>query len=343
MISVVVPCYNCEKTFDRCIQSIRNQTQGNMEVVLVDDGSKDATGELCDKIAETDSRIKVIHQDNKGLMYAWKRGVKEASGEYIVFCDNDDYLEPNLVETLENIIKEYQADIIVYDMKIEYEDGKITYQSNRLEGGFYSREDIDNRILPCLFSQGDMQSEIMHLSRWSKSFKRELLVKNFQYLNEGISFGEDNLALFSAVLSADSLYCTKNFYPYHYMRNNNSMIGKYDAKMFQKALELREQLYNIAYTYKYQYNDQIEARFLTNTFLCMKKEICRNRKAGYRQIKKNLQAIRENETVCTAIKKCSIKQYSLMSKVFASLAVRKRYFLLYSLTLLADTLGKGDA
>ena len=343
MISVVVPCYNCEKTLDRCIQSIRNQTKVNLEIVLVNDGSKDSTGEMCDKVATIDSRIKVVHQANRGLMNAWKQGVLEATGEYIAFCDADDYVESNLIEILEEKVEEYHMDMLLYDMKIEYENGAVSYLRNRLEGGFYTREDIDNRILPWFFFQRDMQSEIMLFSRCAKVFRRELLIRNLQYLNDEISTGEDDLTTFATVLSADSVYCMKGFYPYHYMRNNDSMIGKYDAKMFRKFLDLRNELQKIAGTYQYKYKNQIEQHFLSNTFLCMKKEICRNRGAGYNQINKNLQEMRKNEIVSDAIKKCSIKQYSLMSKVFAYLAIKKRYLLLYSLTLVADALGKGVA
>lgn len=343
MISVVVPCYNCEKTLDRCIQSIRNQTKVNLEIVLVNDGSKDSTGEMCDKVATIDSRIKVVHQANRGLMNAWKQGVWEATGEYIAFCDADDYVESNLIEILEEKVEEYHMDMLLYDMKIEYENGAVSYLRNRLEGGFYTREDIDNRILPWFFFQGDMQSEIMLFSRCAKVFRRELLIRNLQYLNDEISTGEDDLTTFATVLSADSVYCMKGFYPYHYMRNNDSMIGKYDAKMFRKLLALREELHKIADVYHYRYVDQIEQHFMSNIFLCIKKEICRNRKACYCHIRENLQEMRENETVSAAIRKCSVKQYSLMSKIFARLVINKRYFLLYSLTLLADALGKGVA
>ena len=81
MISFVVPCYNCEKTFERCISSIRNQTYNQIEIVLVDDGSTDQTYALCEEAAKEDARVKVVHQNNGGLMNAWKRGVREASGE----------------------------------------------------------------------------------------------------------------------------------------------------------------------------------------------------------------------------------------------------------------------
>lgn len=343
MISIVVPCYNCEKTFERCIQSIRKQTQSNLEIILVDDGSKDTTGELCDRIAEVDSRIKVIHQGNKGLMNAWKQGVLEAVGEYIIFCDSDDYIDSNLVEVIIQKIREYNADLILYDMKVEYEDGTVEYLNNHLEGKLYTRLDIDNSILPYFFFSGDMQSEIIQLSRCSKAFKRELIIDNWKYLDEKISNGEDDIATFTAVLSANSLFYIKNFYPYHYVRNNNSMVGKYDREMFSKLLILREQLYNIANAYQYRYSNQIEAHFLSNVFLCMKKAISRNKLSKYWEVRKSIKAMREDEIFKESIANSDIAGYGTKSKLFARLIICKQYGIVILLTKLFDWLKVGKA
>ncbi len=343
MISVVVPCYNCEETFARCIRSIRNQTEKEIEILLVDDGSTDKTYDLCEAEYREDSRIKVFHQENKGLMNAWKRGVSEASGEYIVFCDSDDYLDLNLIEVLENNMKEYPADIVLYGMRVEYEDNSVVYSDNRLKGGYYNREDIERFVLPYYFSSGDMESRIVIVSRWTKLFKRELLLKNMKYLNDDISVGEDLLTGFSTILSAESLYCIEKFYPYHYNRNRQSMIGKYDALLFQKYLDLRKHIHEIAKQYHYLYPEQIEADFLSNSLLGMKKGICRNKGKKYREIKKELKSIRENCVLDEAIKKCSITGYRLKNKIFALCIIRKYYFLAYVLTKAASRLGVGKA
>lgn len=343
MISIVVPCYNCEKNFKRCIESICNQTQREIEIVLVDDGSSDGTYELCENAAGKDSRIRVYHQKNKGPMNAWKKGVKEASGEYIISCDSDDYIDLDLVEKLEESIEKYHADIIAYGAKVEYEDHSIAYLGNRLEEGYYTKIEIEELILPRYFSDGDMESGILLASRWSKLFKRELLLRNFDYLSDKISRGEDGLAVFASVLSSDAIYCMKDYFPYHYMRNSVSAVGKYDAFMFQKFLDLREQMFEVANVYGYPYNSQIESDFLSNTFLCMKKEICRNKDAGYREICNRLRQMRENEIFINATQICSINKYNLKSRVFAYLIIHKRYFITYVMTKLMNLAGVGKA
>ena len=98
LISVIVPIYNVEKYLDKCIESIVNQTYKNLEIILVDDESPDNCPEICDKWAERDSRIKVIHKENGGAGSARNAGIEASSGEWIGFVDGDDWIEPNMYE-----------------------------------------------------------------------------------------------------------------------------------------------------------------------------------------------------------------------------------------------------
>ena len=100
MVSIIVPAYNCIKSLEYCTRSIQQQTYTGFELILVDDGSIDGSGELCDKFAAADSRIKVIHKPNGGVSAARNAGIDAATGKYITFCDSDDYLEPDYLETL---------------------------------------------------------------------------------------------------------------------------------------------------------------------------------------------------------------------------------------------------
>lgn len=341
MISIVVPCYNCEKTFERCINSIRNQTYHEIEIILVDDGSTDSTGQLCKDTAEADGRVKVIHQKNGGLMNAWKNGVRGASGEYIAFCDSDDYIDADLAEKMTDKINACHADIILYGMKVEYANGAIEIEDNRLGEGIYTEGEIEKIILPDYFDSGQMQSTLILASRDTKIFKRALLMKMIDYLSDEISLGEDDATTFAAVLSAESICCINGYYPYHYMRNDDSMIGRYDPKMFDKFLMLRKQLIEIAKQYHYPYMEQIEKAFVSNVLLCMKKEISRNRRCGYRQVKQNLVRMRDNPVLIAAVNDVSFNRYELKSRVFARLMINKRYLTLYVVTNILSHFGFG--
>ena len=113
LISVIVPVYNVEQYLEKCVDSIKNQSYPHLEILLIDDGATDSSGQLCDTLAETDSRIKVFHKANGGLSDARNYGLQHASGAFILFLDSDDYIHPHMIESLyEQMIKE-DADVSV--------------------------------------------------------------------------------------------------------------------------------------------------------------------------------------------------------------------------------------
>lgn len=111
LISVIIPCFNVEKYIDRCMESVINQTYRYLEIILVDDGSTDSTGEICDRYSQMDKRIKVVHKKNGGLSSARNAGLAVATGAYIGFVDSDDWIEHDFYSYLYNLIVQYQADI----------------------------------------------------------------------------------------------------------------------------------------------------------------------------------------------------------------------------------------
>ena len=112
-VSIVVPVYNTEKYLRQCIESILAQTLSEIEIIIVDDGSKAECAALCDELAGTDSRIKVIHKVNGGLGFARNSGMEIASGEYVGFVDSDDYIQPGMYEALHKAAVKYNADLVM--------------------------------------------------------------------------------------------------------------------------------------------------------------------------------------------------------------------------------------
>lgn len=124
LISIIVPVYNVEKYLKRCLDSIINQTYKNLEIICVDDGSKDSSGKILDDYKLKDKRIKVYHIKNGGVSHARNLGISKATGKYIGFVDSDDYIEPNMFEELYNSIIENKSDISVCNFWHDYEDKK---------------------------------------------------------------------------------------------------------------------------------------------------------------------------------------------------------------------------
>ena len=126
MISVIVPVYNVEKYLERCVKSIAAQTYKDLEILLIDDGSTDKTGEMCDAFQQTDSRIKAFHKQNGGLSDARNYGIEHSAGEFISFVDSDDYIDEKMLETLHRLITENDADLAVCSAMDVFEGKEVT-------------------------------------------------------------------------------------------------------------------------------------------------------------------------------------------------------------------------
>lgn len=125
LVSVIVPVYNVEKHLSKCLQSILQQTYTNLEIILIDDGSTDTSGSLCDIYALKDRRIQTFHQKNAGLSSARNKGLDVCHGEYIAFVDSDDYIGQTMYETLVQLSQEHTADMVVCNLAVVYPNGKI--------------------------------------------------------------------------------------------------------------------------------------------------------------------------------------------------------------------------
>lgn len=126
MISVIVPVYNVEKYLERCVKSIVAQTYKDLEILLIDDGSTDKSGEMCDDFQQTDSRIKAFHKQNGGLSDARNYGIEHSAGEFISFVDSDDYIDEKMLETLHRLITENDADLAVCSAMDVFEGKEVT-------------------------------------------------------------------------------------------------------------------------------------------------------------------------------------------------------------------------
>jgi glycosyltransferase involved in cell wall biosynthesis len=227
VISVIIPVYNVEKYIERCINSVRTQTYKDLEIILVDDGSKDHSGILCDSYAKTDKRIIVIHQSNKGPSEARNAGLKIARGDYIGFIDGDDWVSSDYYEHLMQIAEREDADIVsgLYKMVSGQKKNRSRHFHEvitTLEG-----EKILDKFLGSAIKGG-----VTHVSCCSKIYRRAC-VKN-HFFDKKISYSEDLLFNWEVLNSVKKYVCT-NYAGYYYFSNRNSITKK---KFSRKILEL---------------------------------------------------------------------------------------------------------
>lgn len=240
-VSVIVPVYNVEAYLTRCVASIQKQTESDIEIILVDDGSLDACGEICDRFAETDDRIRVIHQANSGQAVARNAGLAVAEGEYILFVDSDDWIEPDLVEITYSAAKEFSAEMLVFDSQAVDEQGRVLYHTTQKAA-----------TGTLLSAKTDKSFLLTDPSPWNKLLKRSWLSENhFAFPN---MYYEDLIALTCLDAAVERGVYIGGKPLYNYFLRQNSTLRNGDA---QKTTEKRIAAVNAIYDF-YKKNDLTE-------------------------------------------------------------------------------------
>lgn len=219
-ISIIVPVYNVEEFVEECIRSIVNQSYGDLEIILVDDGSTDDSGIICDAWAENDSRICVYHQQNKGLVNARKQGLLRATGEYVIFVDSDDWIDSGMCEEAMRIISAtgvMQVEFAITDVNQEFK----TKRKSCFEEGAYQGENFRNIILPRAMYRGDFFEYGIAPYACNKVFRKDLITEQYLKLNDEARIFEGAVCEFSYLVKSDSIFISHNsFYNYRYRENS---------------------------------------------------------------------------------------------------------------------------
>ena len=219
LFSVIVPIYNIEKYLRRCIDSVLAQSFADYELILVDDGSPDMCGAICDEYAKKDERIKVIHKNNGGLVSARQEGIKIASGDYVFHLDGDDSILPDALESAYDIIKVTDADIVSFSYKCSINDKAGDSVIDLVDEGLYKKEEIKKHIFPKLLSDKNMNHIFYFL--WGKAIKRELATKHQLNVNQAISLGEDLSCIVPCILESEKIYMSRKAIYLYTIRNDS--------------------------------------------------------------------------------------------------------------------------
>lgn len=275
LISVIVPVYNVEQYIHECVDSILNQTYTNLEIILVDDGSPDNCGKICDEYSETDARIKVIHKTNGGLSDARNVALDIARGDYITFVDSDDYISRTYIEGLYNLLIQNNVDIAI-NSYCAFEEGTSPVISNTNE---------TTVILSGINAVEEMYyQKLFDTMAWSKLYKKELL-KNIRY-PQNLLF-EDLATTYRLFLQASKIVF-QNRESYFYRLRNNSIEGSaFNEKKAVSALAVvnemsqdEDKLFPVINSYRCRITS-----FLFHIYLQMPKD-CQYRKEFEKRIKR---------------------------------------------------------
>lgn len=225
MISVIVPVYNAEKYLVDTIRSILQQTYRDFELILVDDGSKDRSLELCISIAEKDKRVIVIHQENQGVSAARNTGIDRAQGKYICFIDSDDYVDEGMLECLVKNAEKYQADISCCGLVQVSLDGNV---KNHYCHGEKKKFEDTTKLMQAFFTE-PIYKEILY-GPYNKIVRTEI-VKNVRF-NENYTVAEDLLFNFECLEKTNIFYLENRELYYYIKRENSISTSKFAEKEF---------------------------------------------------------------------------------------------------------------
>ena len=211
LISIIIPCFNAEKTLEKCLKSVVQQSYANLEIIIIDDGSTDETSLIYNKFQSNDERILVLKQQNSGVSKARNTGVKAATGDYICFVDSDDWAELNYCSELYSLLVGENADISIVEASYEDENGNVLCNKPTSEEKIFD----GNRALVLLLEDREIQSH-----PWGKLFKADLL-KNVHF-PENLKCFEDYSTLFKIFNKAVKVV-KSNKKLYHYIQREDSL------------------------------------------------------------------------------------------------------------------------
>ncbi len=222
-ISVIVPIYGVEKYLEQCVKTITEQTYQNLEILLVDDGSPDQSGEIADRLALTDDRIKVIHKVNGGLSDARNVGIEASTGDYLTFIDSDDYIHPQMMELLLQAVDDGKKDISICSYEMVYEGKEPEIKRFSLQ----DVKKVDGREIQQIYLHQD-KKRLNYTVAWAKIYKKEIFA-HIRYPKGRLH--EDEYTTFRTLYEAkDIAYIDIPLY--FYLSRETSIMGEFKAKRF---------------------------------------------------------------------------------------------------------------
>lgn len=322
-VSIIVPVYNAGKYLEECAESILNQTIKDIELILVDDGSTDSSPALCDAFAARDPRVKVIHKPNGRASSARNAGIRAATGEFIAFVDADDWISPEMYETM----LAQDADVCLCDFVRFQGDREFPFSQPNVSGGFYDRMQMVRDIFPHLVMDG-IEYPIT-ISNWALLIRRSVIADN------GLSYREDIHVSEDAPFGSQVLYCANSFayvkgaHLYHYRLTEGSTSRTYRDWWWDSSLKINEEIERFFGSCPdYDFTQQIKS----NMFYLARAEIyyiLENTALTKAEQNRKIRAVMSHPRVVRMMKDFDVSSFPLSFKMlywsirFRSLTLRK--------------------
>lgn len=328
LITVIIPVYNAEKYLGRGIDSVLNQTYENLELILVNDGSKDSSLEVCNKYVKKDSRVRVISQENSGVSVARNTGIKAASGKYVTFIDSDDYIELDFLENSIKYAEEVGAELYIggYFEDI-YTDDKLISTSKSMGPG--DVETVDT-LIHNVFNGYPVECI---QTCWGKLYLKHIINENNIEFAQDISMGEDQIFNYQYLLNCSSIIFDDKCY-YHYLRiNEGSLTCRYHDNIYGMSIEIARALYNLKPLLSDENKVYMDLYAGRKVFTCIQYMFSYNKDLDYNTTIKKIKEVREDFFVKNLMKYIDrFKRREKLTLIFLKYNLIHGIYVMYSLS-----------
>ena len=330
LISVIIPVYNVEKYLTKCIESVLKQSYQNMEILLIDDGSTDNSGDICDMYANQYSCIKVFHKRNSGLGLTRNYGIKKAVGNYITFVDSDDYIkEDYLLKLITPIINNPKVDTVIGGFVQVDDAGKILF-CEKYNQQVYKNKEVRNNLFPRMLGSMPGVRDSIKPMVWNCLYSRELIDRyNLKFVSERQLISED-VVWDSDYYQVSKMAVIINSEEYCYLYNDKSLSKKYDKTRFSRII--------MFYSYmekkltKIHLDDNAKVRLKKGLFVALSVCILQTNKLTISTSYSEIKRMCRNDLVVSYINTYPLKKLNFKQHFFLFL-VKKRF--VFALTILS--------
>ena len=337
LISVVVPVYNVEKYLRECLDSILAQTYQNIEVILVDDGSKDSSGVICDEYAQRHENFRVVHKENAGLGMARNTGLEYVKGEYVTFLDSDDWLEPDMIQQLYNGIVSQNVDVCKAGFRRVTNEKEVLFERS-YQDEYYPGEYARLELLPRMIGSSPSQHDSIEMCVCAVLYKVSHIKQHvLRFPSEREVISEDLVFNIDYMQYADGAYIT-SFLGYFYRVNWNSLTKSYRADRFEAVKHFYRVVYEKLENLGYNQSEiqRLQRLFFVYVRMCIAQEIPER---SHKTKADNLMKIKmmcNDDLVKTIIKNYPVEQLGLKQQAFIKLID----WCMYRVLFLCARLGK---
>lgn len=344
-ISVIVPVYNIELYIEKCIESLVSQLYQNIEIILVDDGTKDNSGKICDEYGKKDSRIKIIHKQNGGLSSARNAGLDIAAGDYILFVDGDDWIEEDYVEKCVSKLNEAgeKVDLLITPYIREYKDRSI---KNKLfkDSIYFEKSLLKEKVFRRFF--GLYREELKNASSiddlstaWGKFYKYEYC-QDVRFTDTKLIGTEDAWFNINVINKMDcAIYYDEVYYHYN-KENQTSLVRSYNKYLFNGWKNLYAYMYDFIEKERLggEYYEALNNRIIVNIFSLVRNIFNSNLKV--KEKKQLTLEVLNDEIYVKAFEDFEYSCLDFKWKIFYKCCQKKQLFCIYVLVFLAEILKK---